>query len=60
MNIIEKLIPHLIFVAALLPTVLLVVAAGISLAHPDPSIAVQVLPLQAAAHCEPCQTQAAY
>lgn len=54
MNLIEKLIPHLIFVAALLPTVLLLAAAGLSLVQPDPSLALP-LPIQAAV-CGPCQT----
>lgn len=54
MRLIDKLIPHLIFVAALLPTFLLLAAAAISLAHPDPSIAIP-MPIQATVACEPCQ-----
>ncbi len=34
MTLIERLIPHLIFIAALLPTVLLLAAAAFSLSHP--------------------------
>lgn len=55
MNLIERLIPHLIFVAALLPTFFLLAAAAVSLAHPDPTLAVPV-PVQAAAACQPCQS----
>lgn len=32
MTIIERLLPHLVFVAALLPTILVIVAAAVSLA----------------------------
>lgn len=53
MNLIEKLMPHLIFVAALLPTFLLVAAAAISLAYPE-SLAIPA-PVQAALVCAPCQ-----
>jgi hypothetical protein len=57
MDFIEKLIPHLIFAAALLPTLLLLAAAAVSLSNPDPLIAVP-LPVQAAT-CWPCQTEPA-
>lgn len=53
MNLFEKLVPHLILVAALLPTVLLLVAVMVSLARPDPLITDE-LPIQAAAACESC------
>ena len=45
---------HLLFVALLIPTFVLLAAVAVSLARPDPSIAVQ-LPVQTAAACEPCQ-----
>lgn len=44
---------HLIFVALLLPTFVVLAAAVVSLAHPDPSVAVEK-PVVAAAACEPC------
>lgn len=34
MTFIERLVPHLIFIAALLPTILLVAAAVVSLSPP--------------------------
>jgi hypothetical protein len=43
---------HLVFVALLLPTFVVLAAAFVSLAHPDPSVADQK-PMLAAA-CEPC------
>jgi hypothetical protein len=58
MNLFEKLIPHLVFVAALVPTFLLLAAAAISLANPEPSLGMS-LPLQTAATCEPCRAAAA-
>jgi len=57
MRFIEKLIPHLIFVAALLPTVLLLAAAAVSLSQPDPTLT-GPLPIQTAAACESCETPA--
>jgi hypothetical protein len=54
MNLIEKVVPHLIFVAALAPTVLLLVAAAVSLSRPEPALAAP-LSIQAAAACEACQ-----
>lgn len=54
MDFIEKLIPHLIFVAALVPTFVLLAAAAVSLAEPGPAIELP-LPVQAALSCEPCQ-----
>ena len=54
MNLLDKLIPHLIWVAALVPTVLLVVAAAVSLSRPDASIAVP-LAVEMAAACQPCR-----
>ena len=44
---------HLLFVALLLPTFILLAAVAVSLVRPDPSIAVQP-PLQTAMVCEPC------
>lgn len=44
---------HLVFVALLLPTFVVLAAAVVSLAHPDPSVAVQP-PVLTAAACEPC------
>lgn len=55
MKLLEKLIPHLIFLAALAPTGLLLVAAAISLSRPDPML-VAPLSIQTAAACEPCQS----
>lgn len=56
MNLIDKLVPHLIFLAALLPTLLLVAAAAVSLVQPDPSIAIRMVPAQAAEACQPCES----
>ena len=44
---------HLVFVALLLPTIVVFAAAVVSLAHPDPSVAVQP-PVQTAAASEAC------
>ena len=44
---------HLLFVALLLPTFVLLAAVAVSLTRPDPTIAVQV-PVQAVAACEAC------
>jgi hypothetical protein len=44
---------HLLFIALLIPTFVVIAAAAVSLAHPDPSVAVQT-PVQMAAVCEPC------
>jgi hypothetical protein len=44
---------HLVFVALLLPTFVVLAAAVVSLAHPDPSVAVQT-PMMTTAACEPC------
>ena len=44
---------HLLFVALLLPTFILLAAVAVSLALPDPTIAVQP-PAVTAAACEPC------
>lgn len=43
---------HLVFVALLLPTFIVIAAAAVSLARPDP-IAVEK-PMVTAAACEPC------
>ena len=53
MNLIDRLIPHLIFAAAMLPTLLLVAAAAVSLASSDFSLVLPA-PVQAAVSCEPC------
>ena len=45
---------HLLFLALLLPTFILLAAVAVSLAQPDPSVGVQA-PVQTAAACEPCQ-----
>ena len=45
---------HLMFAALLIPTFLVIAAAAVSLASPDPSVAVR--PVQAVAACEPCGT----
>jgi hypothetical protein len=45
---------HLLFVALLIPTFVLLAAVAVSLAHPDASIAAQQ-PVQTAAACESCQ-----
>jgi hypothetical protein len=47
---------HLIFVALLLPTFVVLAAAVVSLARPDPSIAGDK-PMVTAAVCEPCPGQ---
>jgi hypothetical protein len=44
---------HLVFVALLIPTFILLAAVAVSLAHPDASIAAQQ-PVQTVAACEPC------
>ncbi len=44
---------HLLFVALLLPTFVLLTAVAVSLTRPDPTIAVQA-PVQAATVCEAC------
>ena len=44
---------HLVFVLLLLPTFVVLAAAVVSLARPDPSIAVEK-PIVTAAACEPC------
>ena len=43
---------HLIFAALLIPTFVVIAAAAVSLASPDPSVAVPVM--QTVAACEPC------
>ncbi len=43
---------HLMFAALLIPTFLVIAAAAVSLASPDPSIAVPAV--QTVAACEPC------
>lgn len=57
MNFIDKLMPHLIFAAAVLPTVLIAAAAAVSLLCADPSFALRA-PAQAAAACRPWQNAA--
>ena len=44
---------HLLFVALLLPTFILLAAVAVSLAQPDASIAAQQ-PMQTVVACEPC------
>jgi len=44
---------HLLFVALLLPTFILLAAVAVSLAQPDPAVAVQPLG-QTVAACETC------
>jgi hypothetical protein len=44
---------HLLFVALLIPTFILLAAVAVSFARPDASIAAQQ-PVQAVAACEPC------
>ena len=44
---------HLLFVALLLPTFVLLAAVAVSLTRPDPTLAVQTT-VQAAAVCEAC------
>jgi hypothetical protein len=36
MNLFERLLPHLVFLAALMPTLVLLVAGLVSVAFPDP------------------------
>ena len=45
---------HLLFLALLLPTFILLAAVAVSLAQPDPSVAIQA-PVQTTAACEPCR-----
>jgi hypothetical protein len=47
---------HLVFVALLIPTFIVLGAAVVSLAAPDPSVAVEQ-PIVTAAACEPCPRQ---
>ena len=47
---------HLVFVALLLPTFVVLAAAFVSLVLPDPSVAVEK-PIVTAAACEPCRGQ---
>jgi len=47
---------HLVFVALLLPTFVVIAAAVVSLARHDPTIAVEK-PIVTAAACEPCPGQ---
>lgn len=44
---------HLMFAALLIPTFLVIAAAAVSLASPDPSVAVPAA--QTVAACEPCE-----
>jgi hypothetical protein len=44
---------HLVFIALLIPTFVVLVAAVVSIASPDPSIVVQH-PIVTTAACEPC------
>ena len=44
---------HLVFVALLLPTFVVLAAAVVSLARPEPSVAIEK-PIVTAAACEPC------
>jgi len=58
MNLTERLTPileHLLFVAFLFPTFILLAAAAVSLARPDPSVATPAL-MHTAMACEPCGT----
>ena len=48
---------HLLFLALLIPTFTVIAAAAVSLAHPDPSIAVPASETVAA--CEPCTPDSA-
>ena len=57
MNLLEKLVPHLIFAAALLPTALIAAAAAVSLLATDPSFALRA-PVQTAAACPPPESAA--
>ena len=43
---------HLMFAALLIPTFVVIAAAAVSLASPDPSVAVPAM--QTVAACEPC------
>ena len=43
---------HLMFAALLIPTFLVIAAAAVSLASPDPTVAVPAV--QTVAACEPC------
>jgi hypothetical protein len=45
---------HLMFLALLIPTFVVIAAAAVSLAHPDPSVAVPASETVAA--CEPCSS----
>ncbi len=45
---------HLVFLALLIPTFLVLAAAVVSLAQPDPAVAVQPRPAVTTAACEPC------
>ena len=57
MNLIDRLIPVLIFAAAMLPTVLLVLAAAVvGLAQVDPALVLPA-PVEQAVSCEPCAAQ---
>jgi hypothetical protein len=57
MNLIDRLSPVLIFAAAMLPTVLLVLAAAVAgLAQVDPSLVLPA-PVEQAVTCEPCAAQ---
>ena len=47
---------HLVFVLLLLPTFVVLAAAVVSLARPDPTIAAEK-PIVTAAACEPCPGQ---
>jgi hypothetical protein len=44
---------HLLFIALLIPTFVVIAAAAVSLAMPEPTAAVEA-PLQMVAVCEPC------
>lgn len=54
-----SLTEYLIFVAALVPTFLLVTAATLSLVEPAPSTTDAPLPIQTAAFCETCEAPTA-
>lgn len=57
MNLIDRLSPVLIFAAAMLPTVLLLLAAAVAgLAQVDPSLVLPA-PVEQAVGCEPCAAQ---
>lgn len=53
----RSLTEHLVFIALLIPTIVVLVAAVVSLAAPDPSAVVQP-PTVTAVACEPCPPQA--